>query len=73
MVWQQLQQLLIDGFGCDGMEITLATTLDELNLHASDREEIAVLLGEQYGAELSTETVAAWNCVEDIVAAFEDG
>ncbi len=73
MVLQQLKQLLIDGFGCADVEITMATTLDELNLHTLDREEIAVLLGEQYGVELSSETIAAWICVEDIVAAFEDG
>lgn len=72
MVWQQLKQLLIDRFGCDEEEVTLATSLDELNLYPRDCEEIAFLLGEQTGVDLSTQTIAAWEFVEDIVASFED-
>ncbi len=72
MVLQQLKQLLIDRFGCDEEDISLATSLDELNLYPRDCEEIAFLLGEQYGTALSPETVAAWEFVEDIVASFED-
>ncbi|MBO5929027.1 MAG: hypothetical protein J6Q42_03295 [Clostridia bacterium] len=72
MVLRQLKQLLIDKFGCDGEDVELATALDDLNLHANDREEIAVLLGELYGIELPTETVQSWEYIEDIVASFED-
>ena len=72
MVLTQLKQLLIDRFGCDEEDITLATSLDELNLYPRDVEEIAFLLGEQFGMDLPAETVAEWEFVEDIVASFED-
>ncbi len=72
MVLVQLKQLLIDRFGCNEEDIMLATSLDELNLYPRDLEEIAFLLGEQFGVELPAETVAEWEFVEDIVASFED-
>ena len=72
MVLTQLKRLLIDRFGCDEEDITLATSLDELNLYPRDLEEIAFLLGEQFGVELPAETVAEWEFVEDSVASFED-
>lgn len=72
MVLGQLKQLLIDRYGCDDEDITLATSLDELNLYPHDLEEIAFLLGEQCGVDLPAETISAWEFVEDIVASFED-
>ena len=72
MVLPKLTQLLIDRFGCDGEEVTLAATLDDLNLYAEDRDEIAVWFGDLYGVEISAEEIAAWETVEDIVGYIED-
>lgn len=72
MILQKLRQLLIDRFGCDGEEVTLAATLDDLNLYAADRDEIAVWFGDLYGVEVSAEEIAAWETVEDIVGYIED-
>lgn len=72
MILAKLRQLLIDRFGCDGEEVTLAATLDDLNLYEQDRDEIAVWFGDLYGVEISAEGIAAWETVEDIVGYIED-
>ena len=72
MILQKLRQLLIDRFGCDGEEVTLAATLDDLNLYEQDRDEIAVWFGDLYGVEISAEEIAAWETGEDIVGYIED-
>ena len=72
MILPKLRGLLIDRFGCDGEEVTLAATLDDLNLYAEDRDEIAVWFGDLYGVEISAEEIAAWETVEDIVGYIED-
>lgn len=72
MILPKLRQLLIDRFGCDGEEVTLSATLDELNLYAEDRDEIAVWFGDLYGVDISTEEIAAWETIEDIVGYIED-
>ncbi len=72
MVLPKLRGLLIDRFGCDGDEVTLAATLDDLNLYAEDRDEIAVWFGDLYGAEITKEQIDAWETVEDIVGYIED-
>lgn len=72
MILAKLRQLLIDRFGCDGEEVTLSATLDDLNLYAQDRDEIAVWFGDLYGVEISAEEIDAWETVEDIVGYIED-
>lgn len=72
MILQKLRQLLIDRFGCDGEEITLAATLDDLNLYDEDRAEIAVWFGDLYGVDISAEEIDAWETIEDIVGYIED-
>ncbi len=72
MILQKLRQLLTDRFGCDGEEVTLAATLDDLNLYAEDRDEIAVWFGDLYGVDISAEEIAAWETIEDIVGYIED-
>lgn len=72
MVLQKLSKLLVDRFGCDEEEITLSATLDDLNLYAEDRDEIAVWFGDLYGVDISAEEIAAWETVEDIVGYIED-
>ena len=71
MVRQQLINLLIDRFGCDG-EIELATSLDDLNLYPSDVAEIALWFGELYGVDATAEEIHAFETVEDIVGHIED-
>jgi acyl carrier protein len=72
MVLDALRNLLTDRFGCDEEEVTLAASLDDLNLYAHDRDEIAVWFGDLYGVEISTEELAALETVEDIVGYIED-
>ncbi|MBR5540081.1 MAG: hypothetical protein IKU56_01725 [Clostridia bacterium] len=72
MILQKLRQLLVDHFGCDGEEVTLAATLDDLNLYGDDRAEIAVWFGDLYGVEISAEEIDAWETIEDIVGYIED-
>lgn len=72
MILEKLRGLLTDRFGCDEEEITLAATLDDLNLYKEDRTEIAVWFFELYGVEITAEEIDAWETVEDIVAHIED-
>ena len=72
MVLQNLRNLLTDRFGCFEEDVTLSASLDDLNLYAQDREEIAVWFGDLYGVEISPEELAALETVEDIVGYIED-
>lgn len=72
MVLEKLRALLCDRFGCDGEDVELATSLDELNLYADDLDEIAVWFGDAYGVEVSSEDLRAFETVEDIVGYIED-
>ena len=72
MIFTKLRDLLVDRFGCDEEEITLAATLDDLNLYNDDRTEIAVWFLELYGVEISPEEIDAWETIEDVVGYIED-
>ena len=72
MILEKLRGLLVDRFGCDEEEVTLAATLDDLNLYNDDRAEIAVWFLDLYGVEISAEEIDAWETVEDIVGYIED-
>lgn len=72
MILQQLRHLLSDRFGCDGDDVVMAASLDELNLYPQDRAEIAALLGDLYAVEIAPEDIDAWETVEDIVGYIED-
>ena len=72
MILEKLKRLLVDRFGCNEEDVTLAASLDDLNVYDHERDEIAVWFGDLYGVEISAEEVAAWTTVEDIVAYIED-
>ena len=72
MILEKLKRLLVDRFGCNEEDITLAASLDDLNVYDHERDEIAVWFGDLYGVEVSAEEIAAWTMVEDIVAYIED-
>ncbi len=72
MIQDKLRALLSDRFGCDGEDVTLTATLDDLNLYADDRTEIAVWFGDLYGVGISADEIDAWQMIEDIVEYIED-
>ena len=71
MVFQYLSELLTGAYACAG-PIEMADRLDDLNLAPYEREELAGLLTDRFGVELSVEEVAAFETVEDMVAGVED-
>lgn len=72
MVLEKLSALLSDQYGCDPEDVTMAATLDELNITDREREELAFILGEVYGVEIPQEELAAFATVEDFVGYIED-
>jgi acyl carrier protein len=72
MVFGYLKNLLSEQFACDEDDIELASLLDDLNLTDSDRAEIAFILSEHYGVEISDSQAEEFSTVEDIVACVED-
>lgn len=72
MVLNYLVTLLSDRYGCDSEDVIMAASLDDLNLTADDRGEIALFLGEVYGVEIPTEELCAFETIEDLVGYVED-
>lgn len=67
-----LTKQLADRYGCDPEDVTMAATLDDLNLSDDDRSEIALLLGEVFGVEIPTGELLSFETVEDLVGYVED-
>ena len=72
IVLPYLQTLLVDRFGCFEEEVTMAATLDELNLSAHDLQEIFLCLSDLYGVDISAEAGVPFETIEDIVGFIED-
>ncbi len=72
MVLHYLEQLLADRFGCDGEDVVMGATLDELNLTLHDLEEIALCLDDVYGVEIPASEWMTFETVEDLVGYVED-
>ena len=71
MVLEQLTVLLVDRFGCDAEDVTMAASFDELNITDDERYELAAVLSEVY---LSTkqDDFPPFDTVEDLVGYIED-
>ena len=72
MVFETLFQLLCDHYACEQEDVTMASSLDDLNLTDDERTDIAVLLQEQYGVEIPAAKLAGFATVEDMVGYIED-
>lgn len=71
-VLQTIAQFAAEQCGCDPDEVEMTTLLDDLNMTADDRGELAVVLDSQYMVEIPAEILAAFDSVEDIVGYVED-
>lgn len=72
MVLQQLATLLIDRFGCEAEDITMAASFDELNITDGEREELALVLWELNLAAPLPDELPIFELVEDLVGYIED-
>lgn len=72
MVLNYLVTLLSDRYGCEGEDVVMAATLDDLNLTADDLGDIALFLGEVYGVDIPTDALRSFETVEDLVGYVED-
>lgn len=72
MVFETLVRLLGEQYACDPDEVEMVTTLDDLNLTAMERSDIAVTLEELYGVPIPTEALDGFETVEDVVGYIED-
>lgn len=71
MVLELLTALLVDRFGCDAEDVTMAASFDDLNITDDERYELAAVLSEVY---LSTQSddFPPFDTVEDLVGYVED-
>lgn len=72
MVLKKLAALLSDQYGCDPEDVTMAATLDDLNITGRERGELAFILEELYGVNIPEEELSAFVTVEDFVGYIED-
>ena len=72
MVYNELVRLLAERYACDPEDVTMSSTLDELNLSPNDRGDVAFSLEELYGVSIPTEALEEFESVEDLVGYIED-
>lgn len=72
MVLEYLKHFFADHFGCDEEDVTMAATLDQLNLSADDKYETAICLQDLYGVEIPADCLQSFETVEDMVGYIED-
>lgn len=72
MVFAYLQKMISEQMACDGQDIEMDTSLDDLNLTEEDRTELALMLSDHYGVTITDEQTAAFDTIEDVVACVED-
>ena len=72
VVYDGLLQLLTEQYVCDPEVVSMASTLDELNLSPNERSDIALVLEELYGVPIPTEALEEFYTVEDLVGYIED-
>lgn len=71
-VIETLRELFCRQYGCDPEDVEMPATLDALNIAPHEREEMALILSETYGVDMTRRDVAACETVEDVVAFVED-
>ena len=72
MVLSTVAQFAAQQCGCDPQDVEMASRLDDLNISAEDRSELAILLESQYMVEIPTEALDGFETVEDMVGYVED-
>ncbi|MBP3435385.1 MAG: hypothetical protein J6K62_03530 [Clostridia bacterium] len=72
MVLQKLTYLLTDRYGCDAEDITMAASLDDLNITDEERCDLAALLWEMYVPTALPDEFPPFDTVEDLVGFIED-
>ena len=72
MVKQQLTHLLTDRYGCDAEDVTMAASLDDLNITDDERCELAMLLWDMYVPAPLPDNLPPFDTVEDLVGFIED-
>ncbi len=72
MVLDSVVFFCADRYGCDPEEVTLAASVDELNLTRDDLAELSVLLEEQFGVAVPDDVIDEVEILEDLVGYIED-
>lgn len=67
-----LMRLFCDKYGCDPEDVAMGATLDELNIAAHERDDMAMVLSELYSVDIDADTVDGFDTVEDVVGFIED-
>ena len=71
-VLEVLTQLFCLKYGCEPQDVTMAASLDALNLAPHERADMALVLEECYGIPIDEDALAGFETVEDVVGYIED-
>ena len=71
-VMDVLTRLFCEKYGCDPEDMEMAASLDDLNIAPHEREDMAMVLEELYGVEISDDVLDGFETVEDVVGYVED-
>ena len=71
-VLEILTTLFCGKYGCEPEDVTMAATLDDLNIAPHEREDMAMTLEELYGVVIDDAARDGFDTVEDVVAYIED-
>ena len=72
MVLNTVAQFAAQQCGCDPQDVEMTSLLDDLNISAEYRSELAILLESQYMVEIPAEALDGFESVEDMVGYVED-
>lgn len=67
-----LTGLFCEKYGCEPEDVTMSASLDELNIAPHERDDMAMILEEIYGVEITDEALQGFETVEDVVGTVED-
>ena len=72
MVFDTLRSILVERYGCDPADVTMAASFDNLNVLPGELGDIALELEEVFGVPVSDDVLVSAETVEDIVGYIED-
>ena len=72
MIFEELQEIIVDKLGVDESEITMESSIkDDLKADSLDLFEIITGIEEQYDIEIPTDDLTGMSTVADMVAYIE--
>lgn len=72
MVFEKIQQIIVDELGVDASEVTLSASIsDDLGADSLDAVELIMAIEDEFDIKVSDEAAQAFKTVEQIVSFIE--